>query len=407
MMGADDDDGAATRVWLGPEEELIVPPPNRIKWVALGVLLLFIVAFVIVFAVLNRRDGKTPEARGSEAAPAASTQAATALSNATDSGWKAPAGVSKTIEISAVGFQSFDRDDLGTLFDVKLRPLQRSPNLFAKRNLSELPRNEFTHSFTRVTSQLELGIVVAALLGGSYRRDRYYAMYRALDVRSVIKIDESAPLLEPPADAVFYLAELHVGSSYDVVIEGSARSMGAELDQELTGGVDLKAGLASANYHTVQRALGLRPRHGQAIFARSADEVADAYTTDGAAVPVRLVFRQIPGRKLPPDAVVWPTPFLDESFSLGESKSRTFDLPAGTYSVHVTTRPKGVVVDWGGARCKSGDFLELNTTCVLKAPTTLTITNWSTWNMGPPEEITLTLQKGKDLSAVESSREGH
>jgi hypothetical protein len=399
-MGVDDDDGGATRVWLGADDEPISVPTSRLKWKALGLLLLGAAVIATGIAVASRGD-----AHHAEPLQASSSVAVTADET---SGWRPPLGTSETIEISAVGFPSFSREDLGTLFDGKLRQLPGSPNIFRKTSVLEFPRNEFEHAFTRVTSQLELGIVVASLLGGSYRRDRYYALYRALDVTSVLRADDRAPMVEPPALAIYYLAELHHGSSYDVVIEGSSRDMGARLDRELTKGqVDLKAGLSSANYHVVQKALGLRPRNGAAIFARTPDEVASAYTTAEAAVPVRLVFRQISGRKLPVDSVAWPTPFMDDTFSLQDGKSKTFEVPAGTYTLNLTTHPNGVVVDWGGAKCRTGDFLEVTTACKLPSPTKLTITNWTEFGMGDPEEVTLSLLRGHDASAIETSREGH
>ena len=405
-MRGDDDDGAATRVWLGPNDEPIELPPNRLKWIALGVLvgIAGVVTLAIVVFSSRSQQGTVP---GQPAATTTDHSRPPTEREVVLPPWVPPSGPSRSLELSAVGFPSFNEDDLGTLFDAKLRQLERRPNLYARHSVVRVPRNEFTHMFARVTSQLELGIVITAILGGSYRRDRFYAMYRALEIKTVVKVDDRAPMIEPPPAAAYYLAELQVGSSYDVVIEGASRDMGARLDRELTrGALELSVGSSSSSYRAQRKGLGLRPRSGDAIFANTSEDVAAAYTTEGAAVPVRLVFRQIPGRKLPPDTIKWPTPFIDETFTLDDGKQRRFHVPAGLYSVSVVTRPNGVVVDWGGADCKSGNYSQLSTVCKLTTHTTLTIENWMGLFKGPDETITLSIQKGRDPSAIESSSPG-
>lgn len=398
-MGRDVDDGAATRVWLSAAEEPLRPPSNRLKWVALGILAVMCGVVGIIVAV-------APESAQQPGA-LSTTSAGRAESVSPGAVWTPAKGESRTVEISAVGLPSFSEADLGAVFDSKLRRVPRSPNLFARREISKLRRNEFSHSVRRVQSRLELGIVVATILGGSYRRDRFYAVYRAMEVGSISRIEDRAPMLEPPPEATFYLTEIHIGSSYDVVIEGLSRDMGAKLDRELTAGkLALSAGLSSSDYRVVTRGLGLRPRHGSAIFAKTPEQVEAAYTTEGAAVPVRLVFRQIPGRKFPADGFKWPTPYLEQEFTLREAKSRSFEIPVGTYSLHVRTRPNGVHVFWRDGKCKGGTFVELTSVCKVTSPTTLTIKNPSVWELGSSEAVILSVYKGRDTSAIESSSPG-
>ncbi|MBX3157660.1 MAG: hypothetical protein KF773_16935 [Deltaproteobacteria bacterium] len=406
MRGREEDEGE-TRLWLGAhDDDDVKPPPNRVKWIALGLVIATgLVVTAIVVVASRKKDSGTKATDVAGAATNVRTGADKAKANA----WVSPKGTTRSIQISAVGFASMSEADLGTLFDAKLEALHGAPNLYAETEQVKVERNEFQHAFNRVTSKLELGLVVSSLLGGSYRNDRLYATYRALQIGSITKVDERATMVEPPAGAVYYLAEVHVGSSYDVLIEGTSRDMGARLDRKVTQGkLDFSATSTKSSYRIVQRGLGLRPKSGEAIFATTADAVAHAYTTDGAAVPVRLVFRQIPGRSAPPDAVPWPQTVLEQTFSLGEGKSKSFHLDPGAYTVHVTTRPKGVVVRWNPKvdGCRTGDFLDLTTFCTLRARTALTIENFTEFYTGPDENITLTVLRGRDPSAVESATQG-
>ena len=84
----------------------------------------------------------------------------------------------------------------------------------------------------------------------------------------------------------------------------------------------------------------------------------------------------------------------------------SFEIPAGTYSVRVATHPNGVDVRWAYGECKGGTFMELTTSCKLTGPSTLTITNPSVWELGSAEVVTLSVFKGRDPSAIETSSPG-
>lgn len=417
-----DDEAAATRGWssvAGPApltlddsvEDLPPAATNRRRLVlaAWGLGAIALVGITVAATRSPKPEAEPETAAENTPKPAAHTARAPIITPEAFEAWLAPPGPRRDVVVPGYAFSQLSEADLGAVFDAKLRLIHGVPHLFEAHEARRSARNQMSHSFARIKSRVELAVGFAEVAKGSYRNDRFYAAYRALDIREIIAVDEQRRMRKPPETATYYLAEIHSGSSYDALIEGSFRSMGAKLEASLLEGGSIEAGVSGEDYRVSFRGLGLRPKNGTAIFAKEAGDIENAYTTDGAAAPVRLVFRQIPGRKIAADNIPWPQVVHEEQITLDEAILKNeflkkYDLKAGTYTISIQTRPNGIRVRWSAGGCQTGDFLQLTTICTLSTPATLSIANPKIVGAGDSEVVDVFIARGRDPSAIETSQ---
>jgi hypothetical protein len=140
-----------------------------------------------------------------------------------------------------------------------------------------------------------------------------YASYRAYNISSVLEIDDATAMRVAPKGAGYYLWRLHMGHSFEMVVSGDAgdeRTFTASVKASFFGaGGGISAFAQSHNLQTTAFGRGLDPTNGQALFAKTADEIESSYTMSGDPVPVFAEYRSIPGACLAPDSdIKWKDP---------------------------------------------------------------------------------------------------
>jgi len=360
---------------------------------------------VEVTGVVNRGPSvpKAQVANAIVAEPADSNAAPSAAPSAPSEWWTPPPGGREQVEALAHGFAGIDENDLGTVFTSDLKPIYGAPNLFEQKPPRRVPRDAMQHVVVKLrqSSQFETGFNYLFVKAGvSYNDEHDYQVVRAMQVREVVRVDDSARLRPPPAEAVFYLAEVHRGASFDVLIEGDHSSMGTRLEVALSVGGAFNHLRESGSYRLKAFGLGLRDLAGDGIFAMTSDQIMERYRT-GEPVPVQLVFRTIPGRAYNPKELPMPELVLDEpGFRVKESGYRAWTLPAGRYRVEATSRPNGMNLAWfGDVTCdhqvaSNREYQSVKMNCtVVDAKVELQLSNPSTFDLGPEEIMSLYISR--------------
>jgi hypothetical protein len=202
--------------------------------------------------------------------------------------------------------------DLGRVFDAAFQPLAGSGPLFKAKAPEGYP--EFRHSVALVQDRVTLAATVRSWgLGADAARTRRFASYRAEQVTEIRAVDDmTAPRSAPPA-AMYYLAKVFYGRSFEVRLSGDEKQFnsglaGTFLSGKLEGGLKTFAEKNRLEFTAVGR--GLRPKRGTAIYAKQPSDIEENYTVEGTTtVPIAVEYRLIPGRALPAtDPIVWRKP---------------------------------------------------------------------------------------------------
>lgn len=409
---AEDDAGATMIDQRAPEpaeessfdlkkfEAELLRPPRRDRWIAAaGVGLVGIAGVSLVLAAGD--DARPPaslQGMGKQSEP--NVQAAPA--RPAFEAWAAPPGPRQDVEALGYAFDELDHRDLGSLFDANLKPLYGAASLFEVHEPRRVRRDEMSHSFSRLTdtTQLDAGFrYFFAKLDKKWSVTREYRFYRAIQLAEVIHIDEQRPMRRPPDEAMFYLAEVHMGASYDVLIEGARGTMATSMGVVFAeASASLRDQTTREKYEVHQRGTGLRPKFGDAIFASTPEQVAQAYEVSAEPVPIQLVFRTIPGRtfkrkKLPVSKIV-----TNQTYELEEGASQTFKVTAGQYLVRIESQPKGVLLAWTkSANCTQviggSEQRNVEAECSVGRGNELQVTNWTQQYKGPKETVKVYLEK--------------
>jgi hypothetical protein len=317
--------------------------------------------------------------------------------------WTPPPGERKSVEALAHGFAGIDEKDLGAAFTADLKPVYGAPNLFEDRPPRRVPRGGMEKLVIKLrnSSQFDGGFRWLFLkAGASYERDRDYQVVRAMQVKEVVRLDESARMRRPPDSAVFYLAEVHRGVSYDLLVDGQRSVMGRRLELLFAhAGGSARQVQDSGSYRLKAFGLGLRDLSGEGIFAMTPEQIAASYRT-GDPVPVQLVFRTIPGREYKPMEYPMPVSVVDEpAFTVAEDAWQSWALPAGDYSVEATSFPNGCRPSWtGDVTCDTevsprGEYTHLSMHCTVTGRAELTLMNPSVFDLGPVETMSLYIER--------------
>ena len=313
--------------------------------------------------------------------------------------WTPPAGDRKSVDALAYGFAGIDEKDLGEVFTADLKPIYGAPKLFEDKPPRRVVRDEMQKVVFKLrdSSQLDGGFRWLFLkAGASYERERDYQVVRAMQISDVVRLDETARMRRPPDQAVFYLAEVHRGASFDLLVDGRRSAMGAQLELLFGQGEGTARNVsASGSYKLKAFGLGLRDFGGDGIFAMSPEGIAKRYRT-GTPVPVQLVFRTIPGRDYKPVEYPVPTPVIDEpAFVVAESARRSWTVSPGTYWLEASSEPNGMYLNWDGSvACNAvltpnTEYKHISQSCVVAETARLNLVNPSTFNLGPAETMSL------------------
>jgi hypothetical protein len=155
------------------------------------------------------------------------------------------------------------------------------------------------------------------------RTDRRYLVYRASQQSDILQVNDAAAWSHaPPAEAMWYVASIFVGRSYEVVVSGS--------QQRFTSGI--KAKLLMFNFDLSKSTLGegiewsakgrglqARKENDRAIFAQSPDEIRRAYRESDNPVPIFIEYRNIPGKLVAvPEHLEWAAAPVPDDVKVGK-----------------------------------------------------------------------------------------
>jgi hypothetical protein len=199
--------------------------------------------------------------------------------------------------------------DLGRVFDAAFQPMAGSGALFKAKVAEEYP--VFRHSVSLVEDRITLAATVRSWgLNSDAGRSRRFASYRAEQLTEIHAVDDMSPPRTAPATAMYYLAKVYYGRSFEVRLSGEERQFHSGLAGTFLSGKfegDLKTFAEKNRLEFTAVGRGLKPRSGAAIYAKQPSEIEANYTVDGTiTVPVAVEYRLIPGRALPAvDPIAW------------------------------------------------------------------------------------------------------
>jgi hypothetical protein len=237
--------------------------------------------------------------------------------------------------------------DLGRPYDVKFRALhgEGSRSLFPNREPAERRKHRlFEHNMVAITSQEGLDAHFSVWgVGGAglgYTSAERYMVYRAVQLDHILKLDDSGGMRQWPDEAKYYLAEIHYGYSYEAIVHGDQFAFHTGVKADFgPANAGIEAYVASQSLSVHHRGIGLRPRSGDAIFAVTPREIANSYRADDEPAPIRVVYRHIPGARIPERSIEWRTPVVYEPrLVLKEADYVLYEpLPRGTYRLSAET----------------------------------------------------------------------
>jgi len=211
--------------------------------------------------------------------------------------------------IIATAPEGITASDLGRVFDASFQPLVGRRALFKVKAPEGYP--VFRHSASLIEDRITLAATVRSWgLSSDAGRNRRLASYRAEQITEIHAVDDMSPPDAAPTDAMYYLAKVYYGRSFEVRLSGEEKQFhaglaGVFLSGKLDGGLKSFAEKNRLEFTAVGR--GLRPKSGTAIYAKEPGEIEANYTVDGSVVvPVEVEYRLIPGRGLPSaDPIAW------------------------------------------------------------------------------------------------------
>ena len=199
--------------------------------------------------------------------------------------------------------------DLGRVFDAAFQPLAGRGPLFKAKVPEGYP--VFRHSASLVEDRITLAATVRSWgLNSDACRNRRFASYRAEQITEIHAVDDMTPPQAAPPAAMYYLAKVFYGRSFEVRLSGDEKQFHSGLAGTFLSGKfegALKAFAEKNRLEFTALGRGLAPKSGSAIYAKQPSEIEENYTVDGSiTVPVEVEYRLIPGRALPAvDPIQW------------------------------------------------------------------------------------------------------
>ncbi len=209
---------------------------------------------------------------------------------------------------------------LGVPLDAHFRPLQgpTARTLFPATQITRYPANQVSHETVIVSDSFALDANLSAWhlfdVGGGVANDRRFASYRAFQIEFVSALDDRVPMGPPPYGASFYPWKIYYGHAYEAVFSGTSHGFHAGIAAEFQAiGGDLQSFARTRSLEVRVVGVGLTPNNGQAIFARTPNDIRASYSAAGPAVPIFAEYRLIPGTPVPPRSrIAWATPLRVE-----------------------------------------------------------------------------------------------
>ncbi|MBV8758838.1 MAG: hypothetical protein JO257_16235 [Deltaproteobacteria bacterium] len=287
----------------------------------------------------------------------------------------------QTVEVLAYGFPTIDERDLGVLFTADLSPLDGGPRLYDNVKPKRIARHEVDKHLYRASEMNRVdggGQFLFVGLDVQQTETHDALVFHSHEVKDVIAIDDSSQrsAVEPPPTAVFYLAEIHMGSTVDLTMESdyveNAQTLSALFAQ---GNVSASKAKAVATSTVNLHGLGVTDITGEGVFSTDLDQIRNNFRADPA--PIELVFRTIPGRVYEPKMIARVV--NETAFKLADTKVRSWNLQPGKYRVIGTSAPNGLAIIWNGAvECDEpaeAEAQRVATTCAVHTSATLLIRN--------------------------------
>lgn len=161
--------------------------------------------------------------------------------------------------------------------------------------------------------------------------DRRYAAYRAWQITEIHEIDDTQEQRRAPSGAIWYLARIYYGHAYQVVFTGNKRTFHAGVKAKfLSASGGIKRFASENKLEMKVTGSGLQPS-GEAIFARTPDQIAERYKArNDRPSPIFVEYRLVPGATLPPDEPVsWDE---EPAFTTGRYKVASIKIWIGPRS---------------------------------------------------------------------------
>lgn len=221
------------------------------------------------------------------------------------------------VTILAVAPVGIGREHLGRPVDEDFALLEggAGATLFPRAEVNDNPVASIEHRTHFVENSRSLSANASFFgIGGSVesRSTRRYAVYSALEIAEVAEIDDTGAMEAPPDDAKFYLWRIHYGHSFEAMVSGETRSFHTGVRARFAGASGAITSFADTEHlESVISGRGLEPSSGDAIFARTEDEIERAYRTSGEAVPIQVEYRSVPTACLKePEEYAWVDPLV-------------------------------------------------------------------------------------------------
>lgn len=203
---------------------------------------------------------------------------------------------------------------LGRPVDENFNPLQGSDGapLFSAASPHRTELNAISHSFTLIETDLDLKANAAGWGIGSVElatsQSRSFATYRAFEDKYALDIDDSAGMRPPPPGGVYYVWRVHFGHLYEVVASGRSDVVNAQLKTDFVAGhIGVAADFKRRGLTVEAKGRGLKAKSGEAIFAKTQEEIEDNYEASGLPVPIFVEYTTIPNVAAPSERRVVAT----------------------------------------------------------------------------------------------------
>lgn len=210
---------------------------------------------------------------------------------------------------------------LGRPVDARFEPFagEGGATLFPKSRTRGQDLHRMEHSFVAMDSKRSVSANIGAIgkswaFGASAGGDteQRFASYRASQLVEFREIDDATTIRpDAPARAVWYIARIYYGRSYELIVHGEKRRFNKKVKARFFFAKGSVKTFAEQNGLSVAaQGRGLEPVDGDAIFAEGEEEISKAYKQSGDPVPIFVEYRSIPQSCVPSDeAVEWLPPW--------------------------------------------------------------------------------------------------
>lgn len=214
-----------------------------------------------------------------------------------------PGGVPPSSILVASAPEGFSAVHLGAPYDAnfELLPGKAGRSLFPEAPVHRSAQNRLSTEIVQASDAEHLAAHASAwhLAGAHVSLDhgKSYVSRRLVQVADVVELDETDGARGAPDGAVYYPSKVYLGWSYEVVCEVSRSALDAGFEANLlVARGDIEAFSKQRDAKCQSLGFGVAFDNGKAVFAKKLEEV-DARFHATAAVPVRVEWRRIPGRK--------------------------------------------------------------------------------------------------------------